>query len=113
MRQSLVLTLALAMTLALTLFSISTLRAAQEVPVSGTNLGSVTGGDFSTAHLIIDKKCTSCHTAKRIEEALAAGKNMMEIQHRMELKGVGLTPGETSVLGIFWKNTPLKKRKAD
>jgi uncharacterized membrane protein len=101
----------LILTLALTTFSTTILQAAQEVPSSGNNLGSVTGGSFKKAHLVIDKKCTSCHTAKRIEDALAAGKNMQEIQHRMELKGVKLTSNEKSVLGIFWKQTPLKKSK--
>jgi uncharacterized membrane protein len=105
MRKSLVLTLAL------TLLSAASIRAAQEVPSSGSNLGSVTGGDFQKAHLVIDKKCTACHTAKRIEEALAAGKDMLKIQHQMELKGVKLTSNEHQVLGIFWKQTPLKKLK--
>lgn len=100
----------LVLTMALTLFYSTTLRAAQEVPDSGSNLGSVTGGEFKKAHLVLEKKCTSCHTDKRIEEALAAGKNMQEIQHRMELKGAKLNATERSVLGIFWKKTPLKKR---
>jgi uncharacterized membrane protein len=98
-------------TLALTLISVTPLLAAQGVPASGTNLGSVTGGSFKEAHLVIDKKCTSCHSAKRIEQALSAGKNMQEIQHRMELKGVKMTSNEHSVLGIFWKETPLKKQQ--
>ena len=105
MRQSLILTLALA------LFCSTTLLAAQEAPTSGSNLGSVTGGDFGKAHFVIDNKCISCHTAQRIEEALAAGKSMQEIQQRMEQKGVKLSPNERSVLGIFWNETPLKQRK--
>lgn len=96
--------------LALTLFSITTLLAAQEVPPSGSNLGSVTGGDFQEAHLLIENKCTPCHSAGRIEEALSAGKEMLSIQHRMEQKGVSLKADEQTVLGIFWKQTPLKKK---
>lgn len=105
MRRSLILTLAL------TLFSVTTLTAAQEAPPKGSNLGSVTGGDFNKAHLLIEKKCTSCHTDQRIREALAAGKDMQAIQLRMEKKGLKLTGEEQSVLGIFWKETPLKKKK--
>jgi uncharacterized membrane protein len=99
------------MALALTLFSASALQAAQDAPASGRNLGSVTGGNFKKAQLVIEKRCTSCHTAKVIEDAFAAGKNMLEIQHRMEQKGVRLSADEHSVLGIFWKQTPLKKSK--
>lgn len=97
--------------LALILTSASTLQAAQEVPPSGTKLGSVTGGVFKEAHLVIDNKCLSCHTAQRIEQALAAGKDMQNIQHRMEQKGVKLTADEQTVLGIFWKDSPLRKKK--
>jgi uncharacterized membrane protein len=100
---------ALALTLLLTLFGLTTIKAAQEAPSSGRNLGSVTGGDFKKAHLVIDKKCTACHSAKRIEDALVAGKDMAKIQHQMEIKGVKLTADEHEVLGIFWKKTPLKK----
>jgi uncharacterized membrane protein len=105
MRQS------LAMALAMTLFSITTLQAAQETPPSGSNLGSVTGGDFKKAHLVIEKKCTSCHSAKLIEAALASGKDMLKIQQRMEQKGVRLNANEHTVLGIFYERTPLKKMK--
>ena len=96
--------------LAAILFSVTTLNAAQEVPPAGSNLGSVTGGDFRTGHLIIENKCISCHSATRIEEALAAGKDMQKIQQRMEQKGVKLHENERAVLGVFWKNTPWKNR---
>lgn len=97
--------------LALILTSVTSLQAAQEIPPSGNKLGSVTGGVFKEAHLVIDNKCVSCHTSQRIEQALAAGKNMQEIQHRMEQKGVKLTANEQTVLGIFWKDSPLRKKK--
>lgn len=101
--------------LAVTLFSWTTLHAAQEVPKStpqsGTKLGSVSGGVFKEAHMVIDKKCVSCHTAQRIESAIAAGKDMQKIQHRMEQKGVKLTADEQTVLGIFYKESPLKPKK--
>lgn len=101
----------LALALLLTVLSTGALMAAQEVPSAGNNLGSVSGGDFKSAHLVIDMKCTSCHTAKVIEEAMASGKDMLKIQQRMEQKGVKLNSNEHSVLGIFWKETPLKKLK--
>ena len=100
--------LSLAATLALTLFLISITWAAREVPPSGSNLGSVTGGNFRKAYLILDQKCTSCHGVKVIEEALTAGKDMLQIQHRMERRGVVLNASEKSVLGIFWGSTPFK-----
>lgn len=93
-----------------TVISAGTALAAQ-IPSSGTNLGAVTGGTFKEAHMVIDKKCVSCHTAERIESAIAAGKDMQKIQHRMELKGVKLTADEQTVLGIFYKQTPLKPKK--
>lgn len=95
---------------AATLISTGTVLAAQ-FPSSGKDLGAVTGGTFKEAHLVIDKKCVSCHTAERIESAIAAGKDMQKIQHRMELKGVKLTADEQSVLGIFYKQSPLKQKK--
>lgn len=98
-------------TIALTLFSVTTLNAAQEFPQSGTNLGSVTGGALNHAHMVIDNKCVKCHSAQRIEEAIAAGKDLQSIQQRMEQKGVKLTADEQQVLGIFWKESPLKPRK--
>jgi len=102
--------LSLTVAMALTLFSVTTLRAAQ-VPRSGTNLGGVTGGVFKDANLVIGNKCVSCHSGKRIEEALAAGKDMQKIQQQMEQKGVKLSADEQTVLGIFWKESPLKERK--
>lgn len=101
----------LIVTLALTLFSATTLQAAQEVPASGSHLGGVTGGVFNDAHLVIDNKCVKCHSGKRIEEALSTGKDMKIIQQRMEQKGVKLTADEQSVLGIFWKESPLKPKR--
>lgn len=95
----------------LSIFSVSTLQAAQQTPPSGTNLGSVTGGTFQEAHLVIDNKCVSCHTGQRIQEALSAGKDMQQIMQRMELKGVKLSPEEKSALRIFWKETPLRPKK--
>ncbi len=96
--------------LALTLALCPLLIAAMEVPPTGRHLGSVTGGDFNEAHLVIDKRCTSCHSAKVIDEAIASGKDMLKIQHRMEQRGARLTVTEKSVLGVFWQGTPLKKK---
>jgi hypothetical protein len=101
--------------LAVSIFSYTALYAAQELPQSapqtGSSLGSVTGGVFTKAHMVIDKKCVSCHTAERIESAIAAGKDMEKIQHRMQLKGAKLTADEQTVLGIFYKESPLKPKK--
>jgi uncharacterized membrane protein len=97
-----------------TLLSFSTAWAAWEVPapnVSGSNLGAVTGGDFKKAHEVINQKCVTCHTSERIDAALLSGKDMVKIQQEMEKKGAKLNSNEHEVLGIFWKQTPLKGKK--
>jgi uncharacterized membrane protein len=84
----------------------------QTPPPSGHSLGSVTGGDFrQKANMVIQKKCTACHSSKVIEQAIAAGKNMQKIQQRMEQKGVKLSANDRTVLGVFWQRTPLKRGK--
>jgi uncharacterized membrane protein len=101
---------AIMLTTAMTLLSITTVWAAWEVQQSGANLGAVTGGDIKKAHEVIEKKCITCHTSERIEAAWAAGKNMLQIQQAMEKKGAKLNSNEHEVLGIYWKQTPLKKK---
>ena len=81
---------------------------AQE-PRSGSNLGNVQGGDFSNARTVIAKRCTHCHSSAKIDAALKAGKDMGAIQHEMELKGAMLNARERQVLGIYWKQNPLKR----
>lgn len=81
---------------------------AAETPV-GSNLGNVTGGDFSKAHAVIEKKCTPCHSTANIDAALKAGKDMGSIQNRMEKQGAELSAGEREVLGIYWTRNPLKQ----
>lgn len=98
-------------TASLTLLAAGLLHAAQTPPPAGAKLGSVTGGTFKEAHLVIDNKCLKCHTSHRIEAALSAGKDMQEIQRRMEQKGVKLSADEQKVLGIFWKETPLRQKR--
>ena len=86
---------------------------AQEVkmpPASGHSLGSVTGGRFGKASPVIEQRCIACHSAQVIEAAIAAGKNMQKIQERMEQKGARLSAKERTVLGVFWEESPLKKR---
>ena len=78
---------------------------------SGSNLGNVQGGDFKAAHGIIEQKCTRCHTSKRIDMALSASKDMAKIQQEMEKKGASLNAKEREVLGIYWKQNPLKQKK--
>ncbi|RII29824.1 MAG: cytochrome C [Geobacter sp.] len=82
------------------------LRAGE--PTSATNLGGVQGGIFKSAHEIIGKKCVRCHSDKRIDVALSEKKNMTKIQQEMERKGARLTGKERQVLGIYWKENPLK-----
>jgi len=110
-RKGVTMKLKLIATMALTLFSVTSLHATQTPPSSGSDLGSVSGGVFKDAHLVIDNKCLKCHSAKRIEAALSAGRDMQEVQRRMELKGVKLSADEQKVLGIFWKESPLKQKK--
>jgi hypothetical protein len=69
----------------------------------------VQGGDFKAAHGIIEKKCTLCHSGKRIDAALSSRKDMGKIQQEMEKKGAKLTNKEREVLGIYWQQNPLKK----
>jgi uncharacterized membrane protein len=83
--------------------------AAQE-PHSGSSLGSVTGGDFNNkAQAVIAKRCTRCHSSAKIDAALKAGKDLGAIQKEMERKGAQLNAKEREVLGIYWKQNPLKK----
>ena len=78
----------------------------------GSNLGSVKGGDFGEPQAIISNKCTTCHTAQRIDAALAAKKDMVKIQQEMEKKGVTLSEKERDVIGIHWnQQSPLKQKK--
>jgi uncharacterized membrane protein len=80
-----------------------------EAPQGVTNMGNVRGGDVKAAHSIIEKKCTTCHSGKVIDAALAAKKDMVKIQQEMEKKGAKLNKNEQEVLGIYWKSqNPLK-----
>ena len=102
------------LTIAMTLLSITSAWAVWEAPsalTSGSNLGAVTGGDFKKAHEVINQKCVTCHTSERIEAAMASGRDMVQIQKAMEKKGVKLDSREHEVLGIFWKQSPLKGAK--
>ena len=93
----------------ITLVFAAPLLAAQDAPQSGSNLGNVVGGDFKKAHAIIQAKCTLCHTDKRIDAALSANKDMAKIVREMEKRGATLNANEREVLGIYWKQNPLKK----
>lgn len=78
---------------------------------SGTNLGSVKGGDFHAAQNIIRQKCTVCHTDRVIDAALSENKDMIRIQQEMEKRGANLNSNEREVLGIYWQQNPLKQKK--
>lgn len=91
--------------------TISGAWAAESVPVV-TNMGNVQGGDIQAAHIIIQKKCTSCHSEQRIDAALTAERDMVKIQQEMERKGAKLNANESEVLGIYWKQrSQMKKSK--
>ena len=90
----------------------SGLWAAETTPPVVSNMGNVLGGDVKAAHSIIEKKCTTCHSGKRIDAALLSNKDMIKIQQDMERKGAKLNANERDVLGIYWKQqNPLKKDK--
>jgi uncharacterized membrane protein len=98
-----------ALSLAIPLILTAPLWAAQDTPPSGSNLGNVVGGDYKKAHAIIQAKCTLCHTDKRIDAAISANKDMAGIVREMEKRGAKLNANEREVLGIYWKQNPLKK----
>jgi uncharacterized membrane protein len=88
------------------------LWAADTTQPAVSNMGNVLGGDVKAAHSIIEKKCTTCHSGKRIDAALLSNKDMIKIQQDMERKGAKLNANERDVLGIYWKQqNPLKKDK--
>jgi uncharacterized membrane protein len=90
----------------------ATAVSASEAPPAVSNMGNVKGGDTKAAHSVIEKKCTKCHTAKVIDAAISANKDMTKIQQDMEKKGAKLNARESEVLGIYWKSqNPLKKSK--
>lgn len=55
-------------------------------------------------------KCTPCHTDKVIDAALSENKDMIRIQQEMEKRGASLNNNEREVLGIYWKQNPLKQK---
>lgn len=56
---------------------------------------------FAEVNQIINTRCTSCHSRQRIDQALASGKNLAEIQQKMIRFGAKLSTKEQSVLGVF------------
>jgi uncharacterized membrane protein len=75
------------------------------------DLGSVQGGTFTKARAVITKRCITCHSSEKIDAALTSGKDMGAIQREMELKGARLDASEREVLGIYWRQNPLKHKK--
>jgi hypothetical protein len=67
-------------------------------------------GSLDEYRNIIATRCTSCHEAGRIEQAMIEGRNLGEILNKMQQMGAELTPRDRSVLGIFW-GSPLKESK--
>ncbi|BCR03319.1 hypothetical protein DESUT3_03880 [Desulfuromonas versatilis] len=72
------------------------------------NLGALTPKINSEAQLIIDSRCTVCHTRERIDQAIEMRRDMQEIQQRMLEQGAVLSERDKSVLGTFW-GSPLKE----
>jgi len=56
---------------------------------------------FAEVNQIINTRCTSCHSRQRIDQALASGENLAEIQQKMIRFGANLSAKEQSVLGVF------------
>lgn len=71
---------------------------------------AIDGGSVADYRKIIEQRCTSCHDADRIEQAMAEGRNVNEILNKMQQMGADLSPQEKDVLGIFW-GAPVKKAK--
>jgi len=94
----------------LAFFSAGLAQSADKLTHDGSNLGNVKGGDFKQAHSIIDMKCTKCHAKDKIDFAMSSGKDMISIQKEMEKRGAKLNTNEQEVLGIYWKQEPLKKK---
>jgi mono/diheme cytochrome c family protein len=84
--------------LLLGLFSVPVVSAAQE---------SETVDEYRN---IIENRCTSCHAAGRIEQAMAEGRDMTEILNKMQQMGAKLTTRDKNILGVFW-GSPLKAEK--
>ena len=72
---------------------------------------NTSGVYFKSAHEIIDKKCTVCHSKDKINIAINSGRDMDKILKSMENRGVHLSSNENEVLGIFWKQSkPVTKK---
>jgi hypothetical protein len=54
------------------------------------------------ASKIFEEKCLSCHNRKLIDEAVMERREMDQVLHSMEKKGVTLTRKEREVLGVYW-----------
>jgi mono/diheme cytochrome c family protein len=67
-------------------------------------------GSVDEYRKIIESRCTSCHEAGRIEQAMAEGRNIGEILNKMQQMSAQLTSRDKDVLGIFW-GSPLKEKK--
>jgi len=59
---------------------------------------------------IIESRCTSCHEAGRIEQAMAEGRNVNEILDKMIRMGAQLSDREREVLGIYWNAAKQEKK---
>lgn len=89
---------------------ISTLALLVAVTAWGGEAHDVRGWDPQTdANDVIDAKCKSCHSRKKVEAAYAKKVDLEAVLRRMEAQGVTLSPREKEVLGIFWQ-TPFKKK---
>ena len=78
--------------------------------LSASVASAVDKGSMEEYRKIIEKRCTACHDAGRIEQAMQEGRNINEILNKMQSMGAELTPRDKDVLGIFW-GSPLQDKK--
>lgn len=83
-------------------------HGAQLTDAEKTTLTSHWSDDqFAEVNEVISLRCTGCHTRQRIDEALANGENLAEIQEKMIRFGAQISTREQDVLGVF-SGKPLK-----
>ncbi|MBE0501468.1 MAG: cytochrome C [Desulfuromonadales bacterium] len=86
---------------------VALLLALFSVPAVSVAQGGETVDEYRD---IIENRCTSCHAAARIEQAMAEGSDITEILNKMQQMGAELTTRDKNILGVFW-GSPLKAEK--
>jgi uncharacterized membrane protein len=65
--------------------------------------------DYIEFQKVLDGKCSKCHARTRIDQAMAAHRDLLKIQERMLKQGAELNPREQQVLGIFFRSYEVEK----